>query len=144
MKVTILAIGRNRDADLERLIGTYRDRCPWHVAIVELLPRKGESEAERILRAIPQQDVVIALDEQGELATSGRLAARIGDWRDAGRDLTLVIGGADGLAPAIIRRSDWTLALGRLTWPHMLVRLMVMEQLYRAGTILTGHPYHRG
>lgn len=144
MKVTILAIGRNRDPDLERLITTYRQRCAWPVELAELLPKKGESEAERLARALPPDDVLVALDERGELATSETLASRLGAWRDAGRDVTLLIGGADGLAPALVQRCDWRLALGRLTWPHMLVRLMLMEQLYRAGTILAGHPYHRG
>lgn len=144
MKVTILAIGRNRDADLGRLIEVYRQRCPWSVELLELVPRKGESEAQRLDRAIPAGDVLVALDEQGALATSEALAAQLGGWRDAGRQVTLVIGGADGLDPALLQRADWQLALGRLTWPHLLVRLLIVEQLYRASTILAGHPYHRG
>ncbi len=143
MKVTILAIGRNRDGDLARLIEVYRRRCPWPVELLELLPRKGEDEAQRLDRAIPAGHVLVALDERGELATSEALAARLGGWRDASREVALVIGGADGLEPALLRRADWRLALGRLTWPHMLVRLLVVEQLYRASTILSGHPYHR-
>ena len=143
MKVTILAIGRNRDADLGRLIEVYRQRCPWSVDLLELVPRKSESEALRLDRAIPDGDVLVALDERGELATSEGLAARFGGWRDAGRNVALLIGGADGLDPALLRRAEWQLALGKLTWPHMLVRLLLVEQLYRASTILSGHPYHR-
>ena len=143
MKLTILAIGRNRDADLGRLIEAYRQRCPWSVELLELVPRRGESEALRLDRAMPVGDVLVALDEHGALATSEALAARLGGWRDAGRHVTLLIGGADGLDPALLQRADWQLALGRLTWPHMLVRLLLMEQLYRASTILSGHPYHR-
>lgn len=144
MRVTILAFGRNRDADLERLIESYRRRCPWPVSLIELLPRKGESEAARLTRALPEGDVVVALDEAGELASSAELAARLGGWQDAGRDVSFMIGGADGLDPGLLAQADWRLALGRLTWPHMLVRLLLVEQLYRAGTILAGHPYHRG
>lgn len=143
MRVTILAIGRNRDTDLERLIQTYRERCPWPTQTLELVPRKGESETERFARAIPAGDVLLALDERGELATSAALAARLGHWRDAGRDLTCLIGGADGLDASLTSRADYSLAMGRLTWPHMLARLLLMEQLYRASTILAGHPYHR-
>jgi len=143
LRVTILAIGKNRDADLDRLIRTYQKRCPWLIEVQELVPRKGESEADRLARAIPAGDVLVALDERGELATSAALADRLGAWRDAGRTLTFLIGGADGLDAGLTGRSDWCLALGRLTWPHMLVRLLLMEQLYRANTILTGHPYHR-
>jgi 23S rRNA (pseudouridine1915-N3)-methyltransferase len=143
LKITVLAIGRNRDAELERLIERYRQRCPWTLAIVELVPRRGESESDRLARAIPPGDVVVALDERGTLATSEELAALLGGWRDDGRDLSFLIGGADGLDPSLCRRAEWQLALGRLTWPHMLARLMLVEQLYRASTILAGHPYHR-
>ena len=143
MRVTILAIGRNRDADLDRLIRTYQRRCPWPIDTHEFVPRKAETETERLTRAIPPGDVLIALDELGELATSQTLATRLGAWRDAGRDLTVLIGGADGLDSSLTTRADWCLALGRLTWPHLLVRLLLTEQLYRASTILAGHPYHR-
>lgn len=143
MRVTILAIGKNRDADLDRLIRTYQQRCPWPIELVELVPRKAESEAQRVARAIPAGDVVVALDERGELATSPDVAERLRSWRDAGRSVTFLIGGADGLDACLTSKADWRLALGRLTWPHMLVRLLLMEQLYRAGTILAGHPYHR-
>ena len=143
MRVSIFAIGKNRDVDLERLIQTYRTRCPWPIEIHELVPRKAESEALRLVRAIPAGDILVALDERGELATSAALAERLGSWRDAGRDVTCLIGGADGLDAGILGRADWRLALGRLTWPHLLVRLLLMEQLYRASTILAGHPYHR-
>ena len=143
MKVTVLAIGRNRDVELERLIERYRQRCPWTLAILELVPRKGEDESSRLARAIAPGDVLVALDERGELATSDDLAVRLGGWRDQGRSLSFLIGGADGLDAALRSRADWQLALGRLTWPHMLARLMLVEQLYRASTILAGHPYHR-
>ena len=143
MRVTILAVGRNRDADLDRLIRTYQQRCPWPIELLELVPRKGESEAERLGRAVPGGDVLVALDERGELSTSAAFAERLGAWRDGGRSVSFLIGGADGLDASLTGSADWCLALGRLTWPHMLVRLLLMEQLYRANTILAGHPYHR-
>ena len=144
MRVTILAIGRQRDAALAGLIEDYRRRCAWPVAIVECQPKKGESEAQRLARALPPGAAILALDCAGELASSQALAARLAAWRDGGRDVACLIGGADGLGGDLLARADWCLALGRLTWPHLLVRLLLMEQLYRAGTILAGHPYHRG
>ena len=86
----------------------------------------------------------MALDERGQMLSSPELAQRIADWRDAGRqDLAFVIGGADGLVPALRDRADLALSFGRLVWPHMLVRVMLAEQIYRAATILSGSPYHR-
>lgn len=143
MRVTILAVGRSRDAELGRLIERYRRRCPWPIGLVELLPRRGESEAARLARAMPAGAALVALDEGGEPASSAAFAARLGGWRDAGRDVAFLIGGADGLDQELLARADWQLALGRLTWPHLLVRLLLVEQLYRAATILAGHPYHR-
>ena len=95
--------------------------------------------------AVPDGAIAVALDAGGQPLDSEALAARIGRWQDSGtRDLAFVIGGANGLAPAVLQRADFTLSLGALTWPHMLVRAMLCEQVYRAGSILSGHPYHRG
>ena len=99
---------------------------------------------QAILAALPREGRIVALDEHGRDLTSADLAALLGRWRDEGlRLVTFVIGGADGLDAAVLARADLRLAFGRATWPHMLVRPMLAEQLYRAGTILSGHPYHR-
>jgi 23S rRNA (pseudouridine1915-N3)-methyltransferase len=101
-------------------------------------------EAERLAGAISRDAVVIALDENGRNLTSRALANRIGAWQTQGRsEFAFLVGGPDGLDPALIQRADLVLALGRMTWPHRLVRVLLAEQLYRAGTILAGHPYHR-
>jgi 23S rRNA (pseudouridine1915-N3)-methyltransferase len=100
-------------------------------------------ESERILAALRADDFVIALDERGKLLSTRELA----DWLHArmqdGRDLVFVIGGPDGLAADVLARSNLTLSLSRLTFPHALVRVVLVEQLYRAHTVLAGHPYHR-
>ena len=83
------------------------------------------------------------MDERGEQPTSPEFATRIGALRDQGRDICFVIGGADGLDPSLRARADWQISLGRMVWPHMLVRVMLAEQIYRATTILSGSPYHR-
>lgn len=102
-------------------------------------------EGALLAAAIPVGATVIALDERGRDLASTAFAERIGKWIDDGvADLAFVIGGADGLLPALRERAALTLCFGKLTWPHLLVRIMLAEQLYRAHTILTGHPYHRG
>lgn len=101
-------------------------------------------EAELLLGAIPDGARVVAMDERGKRMSSVAFAKKLGDWRDEGvRDVAFVIGGADGLDRSVLEKADLTLALGEMTWPHMLVRGLLAEQLYRANAILSGHPYHR-
>ncbi len=101
-------------------------------------------EAELILGALPQGARLIALDERGMHWSSVELAHHLAGWRDAGNSVVaFAIGGADGLGTAVIERADAVLSLGKMTWPHLLVRGMLLEQLYRAQQILAGHPYHR-
>lgn len=103
-----------------------------------------EREGRLLLDAVPKDAAVAALDEKGRTFSSSALAVRIGEWRDRGvRDLAFLIGGADGLNGEVLKRADLVLSLGPMTWPHMLVRGLLAEQLYRAQCILSGHPYHR-
>jgi 23S rRNA (pseudouridine1915-N3)-methyltransferase len=102
-------------------------------------------EAELILAAVPAGAPFVALDERGVAWSSRDLAERLAAWRDQGiATLAFAIGGADGLGPAVIERAAATVSLGAMTWPHLLVRSLLLEQLYRAQQILAGHPYHRG
>ncbi|XDA98375.1 23S rRNA (pseudouridine(1915)-N(3))-methyltransferase RlmH [Sulfitobacter sp. LCG007] len=155
MRVHICAVGRLRAGPEKDLIDDYVKRFdrtgralglgPLRIAEVE--DKKGggmAAEASLLRRAIPDKAVVCVLDERGVQASSPEFAARISDWRDAGQgDLALVIGGADGLAPDLRKEADLALSLGPMVWPHMLVRAMIAEQLYRAASILAGAPYHR-
>lgn len=101
-------------------------------------------EAELILAALPHGSRLVALDERGAAWSSVELASRLAGWRDAGHSaVAFAIGGADGLGTAILERADAVVSLGPMTWPHLLVRGMLLEQLYRAQQILAGHPYHR-
>lgn len=149
MRCLVLAVGRCRDAALASLIERYRARLPWPLEIREVEagsgdPRRRRSEEGRALLArLAPGDALVALDERGALLSSTELAERLGRLRDAGRRVVLAIGGAEGLDPAVIERAELVLALGRLTLPHELARLVLVEQLYRAHSILTGHPYHR-
>jgi len=106
--------------------------------------RKAE-EARQLTAAFPPGAVVVALDERGKGIGSEAFAALLGRWRDDGRAAAgFLIGGADGLDPALVSSADLVLSFSPLTWPHQMVRIMLAEQLYRATTILSGHPYHRG
>jgi len=103
-----------------------------------------EAEAELLSRALPAGAMLVTLDERGRVMSSPDFAAELAKWRDGGQqDVAFVIGGADGIAPSLRARADASISFGKMVWPHMLVRVMLAEQLYRAATILAGGPYHR-
>lgn len=117
---------------------------------IEAGPRSGSSarraveiEAERLLAAIRKDEYVVALDERGTEMTTRQLATWLGARMRDGRDLALLIGGPDGFAPEVLSRCDYKWALSKLTFPHALVRVVLAEQLYRAHSLLSNHPYHR-
>lgn len=155
MKVHICAVGRLRAGPEKTLIDDYlirfdrtgRGLSLGPVSVLEVDDRKGGGmvgEAALLRRAVPEGAVICALDERGKAETSPKFAKRITGWRDAGRsDLAFVIGGADGIDPSLRADADHLLSLGPMVWPHMMVRAMLAEQLYRAASILSGGPYHR-
>ncbi len=151
MRITLAAVGRAKTGPARDLYELYAARLSWRLTLKEIDERRAlgpealkASEGERLLAAVPKSARLIALDEAGRNLTSAAFAELLGRWRDAGvQDLAIAIGGAEGLAEAVRGRADLVLALGAMTWPHLLVRGLVVEQLYRAQTILSGHPYHR-
>lgn len=155
MRLALHAVGRARRDPLAEVVADYAKRlaggplAPLAVREVEVsraatAPLRKQAEAEALLSGVPDGAVLVALDERGRDLSSVELAERLGAWRDDGvRDAAFVIGGPDGLAPAVTERADLLLAFGRATWPHLMVRAMLAEQLYRAACILAGHPYHR-
>lgn len=151
MRVTIAAVGRARPGPMRELFDEYVGRSPWPVTLREVDARKGlagialrREEGSLLAAAIPAGAAVVVLDERGRDLDSAAFARTLGRWRDDSRgDIAFVIGGADGHDDAIRDRADLLLSFGRLTWPHMLARAMLAEQIYRAQTILSGHPYHR-
>ncbi len=152
MQIEILAIGRARAGPERALYQIYVDRIRWPITLRELEEKRRlppaelkERQGALILSAIPRNSIVLALDEGGRDVPSEGLADILADIEHQGRDYaTFVIGGADGLSVAVRDRADLLIAFGRQTWPHMLVRAMLAEQIYRAQQILAGHPYHRG
>ena len=152
MRILVAAIGRARGDPAAALYSHYAHRVtawPLDLKEVELGKRRAvatrrAAEAQALLAAVALNCVIVALDEQGEAASSAQLARRLSRWHEDGvKDIAFLIGGADGLDASLRGRADWSLAFGRLTWPHLLVRAMLAEQLYRAQQIIAGHPYHR-
>jgi len=149
----ILAVGRDRSGLYQPAVEEYAARIGRYARfeIVEVpearrhagTPRAREEEAEALLARLGDRERVVALDERGKEHTSPELARRLAAWLAGGRDVALVIGGSDGLAPALLARAEERLSLSRLTLAHRLARLVLAEQLYRAFTILKGEPYHK-
>ena len=151
MRITICAIGRMRGHPAAEICQTYRKRLPWNVTIFELELKKnlkGEkrqrAEAKLLQESIPKRATIIALDARGAMLSSQAFARRICDYRDEGIvDIAFLIGGANGLHDELLKTAELVLSLGTMTWPHLMARAMLMEQIYRAHAILTRHPYHR-
>lgn len=155
MRVHVCAVGRLRAGPERDLIADYStrfDRTGRALGLGPVVEHEVEdkknagmgAEAELLGRAIPAGALIAVLDERGAVMSSPEFAAQLAKWRDGGRqDVAFVIGGADGIDPALRARADFALSFGRMVWPHMLVRVMLAEQLYRAATILGGGPYHR-
>jgi 23S rRNA (pseudouridine1915-N3)-methyltransferase len=160
VRIVVAAIGRLKRGPETELAERYRKRAEqtgrnlgWKsVEIVEIRESRAEDANKRMLEEsialanlIPEGAITVLLDERGESLGSAGFAARMAEWRSANRPaVVFMIGGADGLAPSLRDKSQLTLSFGAATWPHQIVRVLLLEQLYRAATILTGHPYHRG
>jgi 23S rRNA (pseudouridine1915-N3)-methyltransferase len=159
MRLIIIAIGRLKQGPEREIVERYRKRFDdagrklgfRGVEIVEIAESRARNasarmaeEAAAISAAIPENSVLVTLDERGDNVDSVAFARRLGQWRDqAATNTVFVIGGADGLSPDLRGKAKLRVAFGAATWPHQMVRVMLLEQLYRAATILAGHPYHR-
>lgn len=151
MRILIAALGKAKAGPEQDLFRQYCRRLTPQPVLKELEekrplagPQLKAREAELLLAAIPDGSKVVALDEKGRDLGSVEFAERLRGWRDTGtQDIAFLIGGADGHGDAVRERADLLLSFGRMTWPHMLVRALLAEQLWRAHSILTGHPYHR-
>jgi 23S rRNA (pseudouridine1915-N3)-methyltransferase len=159
MKIVVAAVGKLKQGAERELVARYAERAAktgralalGPVAIREIAesrakrPEDRKREEAAALGALLARDApVVALDESGKSLSSAEFAARLGAWRDDGAPVVqFVIGGADGLDPDFLKRAALVLSLGKQTWPHQIVRALLAEQIYRAATILSGHPYHR-
>ncbi len=156
MRIRLIAVGKGMPAWVAEGFADYARRMPaeCRLELVEVTAERRskrhnstrliEAEGNRLLGAVPRGSWWIALDERGELWNTQTLAAQLERWMGEGADLALLVGGPDGLDPACREQARQVWSLSPLTLPHMLVRVLVAEQLYRAWTIIAGHPYHRG
>jgi len=159
MRVVVAAVGRLKRGPETELSERYRKRAAQtgrqlglrDVEIIEIRESRADGTSKRMLEEsialaniIPPEAAVVLLDSRGENLDSASLAAQLAKWRSNDRPAAVfMIGGADGLSPSLRNKAELRLSFGAATWPHQLVRAMLLEQIYRATTILTGHPYHR-
>lgn len=155
MKLRLIAVGQRPQGWVAEGFAQYARRLPREMPL-ELIEvpsatrarespeRVREAEARGLLGQVGDRDWVVALDERGKTWSTLALAEKLDDWRMQGRDVTFLIGGAEGLGDACRARADEVLSLSAMTLPHALVRVVLAEQIYRAWTVLSGHPYHRG
>jgi 23S rRNA (pseudouridine1915-N3)-methyltransferase len=159
MRLLVIAIGRLKQGPERELAERYRERFDdisrklgFRGLEIHEIPEsrardaatRMAEEAAAISAASPEKSVLVTLDERGDSIDSAAFARHLGGWRDQSVANTIfVIGGADGLSPDLRRKAKLSIAFGSATWPHQLVRVMLLEQVYRAATILAGHPYHR-
>jgi 23S rRNA (pseudouridine1915-N3)-methyltransferase len=159
MRLVVVAIGRLKQGPERELAERYRERFDEigrklgfrGLEIHEILESRARDAAARIAEEatamtalMPEKHVLVALDERGDNVDSAAFARHLGRWRDDSVASTIfTIGGADGLSPDLRRKAKLRMAFGAATWPHQMVRVMLLEQIYRAATILAGHPYHR-
>ena len=155
MHIRLLAVGDRQPAWVDEALTTYSGRLPreWKFRIDAIATarrqksdkskRAMQAEGEQLLARLGDAEQVVLLDERGKHLTSRALTTRLADWQADGRDLCFVVGGPDGVSDACRQRADFTWSLSQLTLPHGLARVLCVEQLYRAWSLLNGHPYHR-
>src|SRR5436853_1758475 len=158
MRIVVAAVGRLKRGPEHELAERYRERAVKSgraiglrsLDVIEIAESRARDAQRRMLEesialanVVPKEAATALLDPRGEALDSNAFAKRLRGWNDAGRDIAFVIGGPDGLAPTLSEQAALHLAFGALTWPHQLVRVMLLEQIYRAITIMSGHPYHR-
>jgi 23S rRNA (pseudouridine1915-N3)-methyltransferase len=145
----VIAIGKLRDGPEAALFARYNARLRPKFAVTEIAESRGapaevkRRESAALLAALPDNAFVVALDPGGTSPDSQALARLLEGWLATGRSICFLIGGAEGVDASVTMRADYVLSLGKLTWPHFLVRAMLAEQVYRARSIAAGHPYHR-
>lgn len=148
MKIRIIAVGRQKASPTKDLCDEYLKRLSWPVTLKEIETPKGSTaaqEAPLILKELAKPTLIVALDERGETLSSPAFAQKIAGWQTQapGNEITFLIGGADGFDNDVRSKAKFLMSFGKQTWPHMLVRVMLLEQIYRAQQIIAGHPYHR-
>jgi 23S rRNA (pseudouridine1915-N3)-methyltransferase len=144
MKIRILAVGKLKRGPLSELMDEYKKRCRWPIQIIEIDHSSKAGESSQLIGQLTNEDHVIIMDERGDSLSSQEFANQIDKLQVTGKSrLNFIIGGAYGFDQEIMAKAHKKIAFGVQTWPHMFVRLMLIEQIYRAEQILSGHPYHK-
>ena len=151
MNLTVAAVGRIKKGPERSLWDIYAKRLRWPLSLIEVeaknvigIEQIKKKEADLLLAKVPKTSVIVALDQNGLVASSAEFAKKIGEWQNNGiNNLVLVVGGSDGLDSTVLDKAQMIISMGQMTWPHKLVRVMLLEQLYRAQCILYNHPYHK-
>jgi len=155
VKLSLIVVGRLRKGPEALMIDDYLTRFErigrsmglGPVSVIELEDKKGggkAGEAALLQKALPEGAVLVVLDERGKVLKSPEFAQKLAGWRDQGqREVVFMIGGSDGLDTKLVAQADFSLSFGKMVWPHMLARVMLSEQIYRAASILSNAPYHR-
>lgn len=150
MNIQLLVVGRLKKGAHFDLFQDYLNRMDWTVSLHEIDSKHTDQkkihtdETTQILAKLSNSAMIVAMDERGKTLSSRDMAAKIQDWQNDGQpNIQFIIGGADGLNDEIRARADLLLSFGKQTWPHMLARVMLLEQIYRCQQILKNHPYHR-
>ncbi len=141
--IDLIVVGKLKNDPLADVFDDYKKRLTWKFTLIELEGKNHADELLKISEKIKQGCALIVMDERGKSLPSREFAAKIESWQTAFNHIQFVIGGADGLSDEIRKKATMLLSLGSQTWPHMLARVMLMEQIYRAQQITAGHPYHR-
>jgi 23S rRNA (pseudouridine1915-N3)-methyltransferase len=151
VKLVIACVGRAARGPERDLYEHYVKRIRWPLTLREVEEKRPlpaaqlvKREAELLLQAMPARAIVVALDRRGQVLDSEAFADRLMRWRDQSADVAFLIGGAEGHGEALLQKSNLVLSFGAMTWPHLLARAMLAEQIYRAQQLIAGHPYHRG
>ncbi|MEE2999917.1 MAG: 23S rRNA (pseudouridine(1915)-N(3))-methyltransferase RlmH [Pseudomonadota bacterium] len=151
MKFTILTVGRIKKGPEKNLCDLYLKRIKWSVLIEEVEEKRSlpinqmkTKESELLLKKLPEDCFLVALDQSGQEFSSKEFSEQILKWQSQYvKQLVILIGGSNGFNSNVLEQADLKIAFGRMTWPHMFTRIMLLEQLYRAQSILDGHPYHK-
>lgn len=155
MSLYIIAVGRIKNNSLREACAAYAKRVSRHVKLEIIEVRDSghsdkhaaaarDEETKHLMRAVPAGARIVVLTRAGLAESSSQFAKRLGDWRDNGVDVAFVVGGAHGIADELIERAQWRMSISKMTLPHELARLVLLEQIYRACTIWRGEPYHKG
>ena len=143
MKLRLLTVGK-APGWIDEGFAEYARRMPAEkLELVVVSARRGRTSEQRLLDAVRETDVLVAMDRRGTAISSEDLAVLLDEWRKQGRDVAFLVGGVEGLGPQVRRRAEHVLSMSNMTLPHLLARVVLAEQLYRAAMILANHPYHR-